>query len=480
MRLSKTTLVYFAGQAVVSLSGFAATFAIATLEGSSVLGRYSTAVSVGGFLLLVPMQAISEAVNKRISEGRDRESFFSVGVLANAGLGVGIALGVVALGAWLRAIEAPEAVIVNVLSEHGAAVAALLLASAAFRTVRGALEGTKRVGHSGLLQAIDRVLRTGFQILVLLAGFGVAALIAGHALALFLVTIVGVALLGLRLSVPDRSQFRSVFAYAKYAWLGTLRTRVFGWFDTFVLSFFVSASLVGIYEAAWGIAALLGIVSLAIKRTLFPEISDLSADDDYGEIKSILRDALVFSGIFTIPGLLGAAVIGQRILRFYSPEFGRGAGVLLLLICSYAAEAYGSQFVSTINAINKPSLAYRVNLLFILASVTLTVSLTWAFSWYGAAVATASASALRTVLGYRVLSREIGGIPSPLADVGRQVFAAILMAAVVNVVAPAVPPGRPGTLFLVGLGAAVYLVTLLGISGTVRDKTRTLLPVSGS
>lgn len=474
MRLSKTTIVHFSGQVIVSLAGFGATFAIAVLEGSTVLGRYAIAVSLGAFLLVVPMQAVGEAIKKRISEGEHPESYFTVGVLTNLALAAAMAAGIVGIGIALRSVETPSPEIVTVVSTYDVEIALLVVTSAAFRTVRGGLEGTKRVGTSGLLQAAERVVRASVQVGVLLAGFSVAALVAGHGVALLVASVAGVWILGLRGRTPTREQFRSVYEYARYAWLGTLRTRVFGWFDTLVLSFFVSGSLVGIYEAAWGIAALLGIVSLAIRHTLFPEVSDLSARDDYAQLSSILEDGLVFSGIFAIPGLFGAAVIGQRVLRFYRPEFGQGAGILLLLICAYAAEAYGSQFVSVINAVDRPSLAYRINLVFILASIVLTTSLAWAFGWYGAAVATASASVLRGLLGYRILAREIGGVPVPIADIGRQVFAATVMAVAVFPMRSIVPSGRTGTLVLVGIGAALYVGTVLIVSKTVRDKTRSL------
>jgi len=479
VRLSKTTLVHVGAQGIISLAGFAATFSIAVLEGSDTLGQYAICVSLGGFLLIVPIQATAEAVKKRISEGRDERAFFGVGLLANGVLALALAGGILAVGAGLRTLDVPSAEIVTVVSTYDVEIAALVLASAGFRTVRGGLEGTKRVGTSGLLQALDRVLRTSSQVAALLAGYSVAALVAGHAVAMVTASLVGFWILGVGATRPTREHVRSVYNYAKYAWLGALRTRVFGWFDTFVLSFFVGASLVGIYEAAWGIAALLGVVSLAIRRTLFPEVSELSAQEDFGRIRSILEDGLAFSGIFAIPGFAGAAVVGQRALRFYSPEFGRGAGILVLLVCAYLAESYGSQFVSVLNAVDRPSLAYRVNLTFVLVSAVLTVSLTWAFGWYGAATATASASVFRTALGYRVLAGEIGAVPLPLGEVGRQVLASGVMAVVVFPLDPALPRSRGWTLAVIGVGAAVYVAVLLAISARVRGKCWTLLPVDG-
>lgn len=476
MRLGKTTIVNLVGQVIVSVSGFVATFAIAVLGGSSTLGTYAIAVSLGSFFLIIPAQAIERGTRKRMSERQDPGSFLGVGLLLNSLLAVGTAATILLVGWLLNTLSPASIEIVSVLTDHYVEIAVLVLASTAFRTVRGAIQGDKRVGESGLLLGGERVLRSVFQVTALVLGFGVGMLIVGHSLAVAIAAVAGYTLVTSSVERPTRAQIRSVLDYAKYAWLGTLRTRVYGWLDTFVLSFFVSASLIGIYEAAWGIATLLGIVGTAIRQTLFPEMSELSVADDYDQIRNILDDGLVFSGVFVIPGLLGSAVIGQRVLRFYSREFGQGAEILLILIGAYIANVYGSQFVNVLNAIDRPEIAYRVNGLFIAVSIVLNVSLVWAYGWYGAAVATAGSSAVRTGAAYASLRLVMDDVPLPFAEVGRQVLAAAGMAGLVYPVVTLVPPGRLGTILLVAYGAVVYLAFLFALSERVRHKSAALAP----
>jgi len=476
MRLGKATIVHFLGQTVVSLAGFAATFTIATLGGSATLGRYAIAVSLGSFLLIVPVQAVGSGVRKRMSEGIDPGAYLGVGVLVNGALAVTLCLGVLLTGWLLRAFDPIDAEITRILASYDTEIAGLVLVTAAYRTVREAIEGDKQVGRSGLLQGAERVLRTALQVAVLVVGYGVSALVVGHAVSVLVASAAGALMLSPRVSLPTREQVESVFSYARYAWLGTLQTRIYGWLDTFVLSFFVTASLVGVYEAAWGIASLLGIVSTAIRRTLFPEVSELSVREDFEQIETILEDGLVFSGIFVIPGLVGGAVIGQRVLRFYSPEFEQGAGILLILIAAYVSDVYGSQFVNVINGVDRPDLAYRINAAFIAVSLVLNVVLVWTVGWYGAAVATACSSLVRTLLAYASLERTIATVPLPVGEIGREVLAAVAMAVVLLPVAPLVPQGRPGTLLLVALGASVYVALLAGLSRRVRQKGVALAP----
>lgn len=470
MRLGKATIVHFAGQVLVSLAGFAATFAIAVLGGSSTLGRYAIAVSLGSFLLLVPVQAVGSGVRKRMSEGADPGAYLGVGVMVNGVLATGLCLGVL-LTSYLLSVFGPiDSEITSLIVGYDTEIAALVLVTAAYRTVREAIEGDKQVGLSGLLQGGERVIRSMLQVGVLVAGYSVSALVLGHAVSVLVASVIGWVLLSPRVELPTREQIRSVFRYARYAWLGTLQTRIYGWLDTFVLSFFVTASLIGVYEAAWGIASLLGIVSTAIRRTLFPEVSELSVKAEFEQIETILEDGLVFSGIFVIPGLLGGAVIGQRVLRFYSPEFEQGAGILLILIAAYVADVYGSQFMNIINGVNRPDLAYRINAVFIVVSLLLNVTLIWAVGWYGAAIATACASLVRAALGYVGLKATIKSVPLPVGEIGREVLAAAAMATVLVPIEPFVPTDRVGTLFLVALGAVMYGVLLLALSSRVRQK----------
>jgi len=476
MNLRRTTALYFIGQIIISVSGFAVTFAIAVVGGSSVLGTYAVAVSLGAFLLIVPMQAVGSGIRKRMSEGTEQATYFSAGLVINVVVVLLICATLLLVQDVLTGRELSDLEIVIVLREYTEEIVCLTLAATVFRTVRAGMEGSKMVGESGLLQGGERVLRSLFQVGALFMGYGVGVLLIGQGMTLVITAVIGAGVIRISFETPEKRHFRRVLSYAKYAWLGTLRTRIYGWLDTFVLSFFVSASLIGIYEAAWGLASLLGIISGAIRRTLFPEMSELSTNESFDRINMIVEDGLAFSGIFVIPGLFGGAVLGQRVLRFYSVEFSRGAGILVILTAAYAADVYGSQFINLLNGIDRPDLAYRINAAFIISSLLLNVVLIWLFSWYGAAVATALSSVVRTALAYFTARRALDGIRVPVADIGREVIAALVMTGLIIPIAAEVPRGRAWTVLLVLFGAIIYLGFLMLISRRVRTKATLLAP----
>ncbi|MFC7028106.1 lipopolysaccharide biosynthesis protein [Halomicroarcula sp. GCM10025710] len=151
-------------------------------------------------------------------------------------------------------------------------------------------------------------------------------------------------------------------------------------------------------------------------RRSSPRSASSSTDSGFDRIRHYLDEALAFSAIFVIPGLFGTVVLGERVLRFYRPEFGQGTQILLVLILAYLADVFASQFTNVLNGIDRPDAAFRVNGLFIVVNMVLNVVLVWQIGWFGAAFATASSSLLRAVAGYWVLESILGGVSIPFGE----------------------------------------------------------------
>jgi O-antigen/teichoic acid export membrane protein len=465
MRLGRTTLVHFISQVGVSLAGFLATFVIARELGSEVLGTYAVVVALV-FWLNIPTTAIGDAVTKRMSEGRAKRRYLGAGLLLNAVLGtvilVAMLLGRPLLNAFFDASVGTLATLV-------------VVANVGFITAIAVLNGEKKVALSGGISVLDRSLRSLLQIGAVLAGFGLTALLLGHAVAFIVAAVVGFLAVSVRPTLPTLEDVESLLRFARYSWLGKLKGRTFGWMDTIVLAFFVDNSLIGIYEVSWNIASVFALVAVSVQTTLFPEFSELGISGDHERIRHYLDEGLVFTGVFIIPGLFGAAVLGERVLRIYRPEFTQGTLILVVLVVARTVAAYGEQFVSAINAIDRPDVAFRINTAFVVANMGLNVLLVWQFGWYGAAVATALSAGLVLALGYRALVGLIGRLSIPYDEVGRQVLAGVAMAGAVVAVEPFAPGGNYATVALVAFGAAVYVATLLVLSTRVRGKAVGLL-----
>jgi O-antigen/teichoic acid export membrane protein len=481
MNLGREAATHFLTQLVVSLAGFIGTLAIALYLGAGGLGTYAVGLAIGYFWIQIPADALRSAIAKRVSEGEDQGAVLSAGLLSTSLIAIASAVFVLGLG-WLLATISPSGgtEFERALVEFGPEVALLAVTAGLFKGAEGGLEGEKKVALSGVLKATERALRTTLQIAAMASGLGVEWLFLTHAGSAFLATAVGVLTLDTELRVPSRRHFDSLYSYARYSWLGTLEARTFGWMDTLVLSFIAPAGLIGIYEAAWGLASLLRVLSGSIQRTLFPEVSDLSASDATERVLHYLDEGLTFAGLLVIPGLVGSIVVGGRILQIYRPSFAQGEGILAVLVVASLFNVYSSQIINVINGMDRPDISYAVSLRVIAANLGMNVGLGLAYGWWGVAIATGGSAGLRLLLGYRGLRNMVGDITIPLLELRSQTLAAAFMGVFIAFLDANVPLNRAFTLLIVGFGAGVYFLVVSALSSRVRDKIRILGSVARS
>lgn len=473
MRDGQTAIVYFVAKAIATGVGFLATVYFARLLGAEVLGIYALALAVVSWLEMLGKLGVERAIVKRLSEGTDPEAHLGAGALIMAGLFVVMAATIVV------ASDPIEAYV-------GASVVEILLFMAAasmfFRLSMAAIQGYQYVHVYALLFPARLLCSRTVQVGLVFAGFGLWGLLVGYGVGWLVLGVVGVLFLGPVIRRPGLEHLSSIFSYAKYSWLGSVRTESFRWVDVTVLGLFVSQGLVGVYLIALSIAAFLSTFGTAISTTLFPKISAVSTAGGRSEVSNLVEDSLTYAGVFLIPGVVGTIVIGDRVLAIYGQEFAVGANVLVVLIVAFLVYDYQMQLVNAVNAINRPDLGFRLNAVFIVSNIVLNVALVAAIGWIGAAIATGIAASLSFVYGLFVVERTIS-VQLPFAEVGRQAAAAVTMGVVVYVArlfGEETAIAAYNEVFvgiLAGFGAGVYFVTLMAISARFRGTVRRNLPM---
>lgn len=479
MKLGQTSIIHFLSRIGASVLGFVATLYLARLLGADGLGIYSLTVTLVTWLSLAGDVGVSTSIKKRVSEKIDQYLYTIAGSL----LIFLFMLGLVGIVLVFRPI------IDNYIGYPATGfVILLLVVNLSYSVISSIIEGIGQVHVSGLLSTVRISARSVFQIAALMIGLGIPGLFLGYAAGWAIVILIGAVMIGKNLTHQpigslNKSHIRSLLNYAKFAWLGGLRNRSFNSVDIAVLGVFVSSSLVGIYTASWNIAAFLILFSGSLSSTLFPEISRLSAEGKAKEVSRLVNAALSYAGLFLIPGLVGSLLLGERILRIYGEEFTTGATVLSVLIIACLIQSYQKQLVNTLNAIDRPEIAFRVNLVFIVANLMFNLGLIYLYGVLGAAVATGLAVFISLVLAYLSL-RQILDFTVPYAEIARQWIAALLMGAVVygglwiESTYRLLGHNFATVLILVGIGAVVYFLALLAISGQFRRTVSDNLPVN--
>lgn len=466
MRYGRTSMVHFLSRLVTSFSGFVATIILTRTLGQSRYGTYVVVLSVLAWTTMAAQLGLPQAIKKRISEVNEGNYVLS-GAVAQFGL-----YGLLAVCLWVSRPYLNDFMGINATW----VLIVMLAVRVSLVLVQTILDGQHLVHVSSILIPVEWTSRSIIQVGLVLSGFGIAGAFTGYVVGALVATLLGSYFITIPRGLPSNQEFRRLKSYAQFSWLGSITNRMFQSMDTLILAAFVSHSFVAIYEIAWNLASLFAIFGSSITRALFPEMSKAASEQESrDEIAGLLRVSLAYSGLFIIPGLVGAIIVGDVVLTIYGSGFETGYYILLMLTFARLLYGYSKQFLNTIDAVNRPDLTFYTNAGFVGSNLALNVILVWQFGWYGAAVATTVSSTI-SLLGGFYFANQIIDITIPVAEIAKQCLAAAIMAI-------AVLPGRvllgdtiPVVVFLVGSGAAIYFAVLAVLSEEFRETVEDNLP----
>lgn len=473
MRVGQTSVLLSVSKYFGSFIAFLTTIYFARALGAEVLGYYSLILIVMKWFALSGEIGISSAVNKRISEAEEPSAYYSAGLLLGVGLSVALLVVILVFREHINSYMGVDA---------WTFVAVMTPLSILYAIIASSLKGERRVHLVAYLTPTQTIGRSLTQIGLVVAGYGLTGMVFGYIAGLVFAAALGLWFISLRFKTPTKHNFKKIYSFAKFSWLGSLKGRSFNDVDVLVLGALVSPQLVGIYSVAWGITNFIGIFGSSIRNTLFPELSYANSTQQADSLNSLISDSLAYSGLVAIPGVFGSLIVADRLLRIYGGEFTRGVAVLSLLILAMLIYDYQNQFLNGLNAVDRPEIAFRVNAIFIAVNLGLNVALVYAFGWVGAAVATVIAASIGLVVSFRYL-RTIADFDVPISELGRQLAAALTMALVVGAIRFGVEStvaSIHNTIFVVALillGAGVYFTTLYAISMQFRTTVRNNSPI---
>lgn len=459
-------MVNFLSKLVMSLSGFVATIVLTRTLGQEQYGTYVVVLSVLAWVAIAGNLGLGAAVRKRVSEATEG-NYIVAGLISQFGLYAVVVVFLWFVRPYLNAYMEIEATLILIL---------LLAVRLLGNYVQVVLDGQRLVHVSSILSPIEWTSRSVVQVTLVLSGFGIAGAFAGYVVGAVVGVAIGAYFLKVEWSLPSRRDFGHLKSFAQFSWLASIKGRTFLSMDTLVLAVFVSKSLIAVYEVTWNLASLFALFGSSISRTLFPEMSKISsADGSSGEIPGLLRVSLAYSGLFIIPGLVGSALVGDVVLTIYGSGFQTGYYILLVLTFARLLYGYQGQFLTTLDAVDRPDLTFRINAIFVAANLVLNIALTSQYGWYGAATATTVSAAIGLGLGY-YYTRQIIDVVIPAGVVLKQVFAAGVMAITVYAGRLLFGDSLPVVLVLVGVGASVYFSVFLTVSREFRTTVKENLP----
>jgi len=474
MRLGQTSVIYLFSKFGGSILGFFATIYFTRTLGEEIYGFYAITLALVSWFGIIKTVGFGQAIVKRMSEGEEPDAFLAAGTAVKGILTLFVSLGIMVFRNQVNAYVGQPVAEFIVL---------LLVISIFSELISSALKGTHRVHIYAPLSTAKQGAQSIAMITLVYVGWELSGMLLGHAFGTALIAAVGLWFVKPNFVIPRRRHVTSLFDFAKFSWLGSMRSKTFSDMDILVLGLFVSSGLTGIYAVAYTLSKFLDIFGSAIQSTLFPELSKHAAADDDNMIRTLTNDAISYAGLFLIPGIVGATILGDRLMRVYGDGFEMGAQVLPILIVGILAYSYAKQLFNTLNGIDRPDLAFRANAIFIISNLALNLILVYSIGWIGAAIATATSAGIGLVFAFYYTRRNVA-FTVPVVEIARQWSAALGMGVVVYGARQfteanwtwIVDYNAVFVVLLVGLGAAVYFVLLLGISSNFRNTVTNNLP----
>ncbi len=462
MKLAKSSIGVFLIKMAITPIGFLGTLYAARVVGADTLGVFYLFTAVVSGLSLFLSFGIGSATTKRISEGEEQGEFLGAAFMMN--------LTLYGFTTLLLIIFREE--IIGFIGYEPAYyfIFIVLLFKVFKKPISYALKGERRVATGKSLSLISDSVRVLLWVVLLTLGAEVLGLIVGYVAGYLAALVVGVGLITIKMKLPSKRHFKSIFDFSKYSWLGSIESKAFSWTDTIVLGLFVAPAYIGIYEVAWSISHLFYAVASAIGAVLFPNVSHLASQGKVNQIRDIIEEALIYVPIIAFPGLVGALLVGEGVLRIYGEEFVIGYIILSILIVARIANTFKSVITKVINGLDRPDLSFRVYFVFLVLNLSLNFLLVYLIGWVGAAIATTLSIGIAMLLSYRYLDRLIG-VSVPWMELGKEVGCALVMGLALY------PPAEymaPLTIFetivLVVLGTLVYFGLLFLVSPKIKNK----------
>ena len=214
------------------------------------------------------------------------------------------------------------------------AAAIALFFSAGFSWVSGVYEGVQQGETLALMAIVKAAVEFLAVLTVLLLGFGVVAALLGNALGYAAAVGLGLYLMRTHLRWRDSMSevdvsTSTILRYGNHIWLAGVAWLLFERVNLVLLGAFIDTNAVGLYDAPWRVATILGLLGLSLASSVAPRIAAVDRETGAALLTKALRVSLVF---YLVLGVITAVAADDLIVTLLGAEFARSATVLRVLL----------------------------------------------------------------------------------------------------------------------------------------------------
>jgi O-antigen/teichoic acid export membrane protein len=443
----------FREQVSIGLVGRVAT-AIIGLIGTVLLARLTDPVVYGTFFFAY---ALADTLNNPFGgwQSGSRKRITETGTSSSEVYGAFL----LGLGMFTVAGTALLIVLQGFLPITWTYVAALFVSLNIFQQSSMILSSQENFGSQPWIDLMKTVVGYVFQVGLVLIGYMTSGLVFGFAAALLVVSPVVFYVTGIWPDIPSRDTIRSIWTFARPKVPESIIGTVFSRFDTLLLGFLATSSVVGYYNVAHRVTAPAVFLTGILGGAVFGDISrTVSAGQDF---RDRFRRSISYVSVLSVPLVAGAIVLGDEVMiTAYSADYAPAAIYLIGISIYQLFYTQTNIFRSVINGVDRPYVSLKFEFAEFSVNVVASVGLFFIFGPIGVVIGSIIAQVL-IYISMSVYLKHVLSINPYTIDLAIQVGGALVMALTIVLAQQAIPASS--TVRVIGyvlLGAAVYVIAL--------------------
>jgi O-antigen/teichoic acid export membrane protein len=451
----------------VTLVGYVATFYFAHTQGPTILGGYFLFLAYYGIFDLVADGGFGGAAVKRISEGTEKNEFFSAFLTLRILLLSGALLVLFLAQPYLVDITSADLFLPLILA---------ILTGSLYTSMYAGVYGQGKIGIGKAGELISFFGRIVIQIGAVFLGFGLAGLLGGFIAGMLAGGIIFSRYINLALVAFSVRHIKSLLSFSFWIFLTAGGNLVFSISDVILIGYFLTNTDVGIYRTALQLTSVATFTTIALTSVLYPQISGWSVKGEVARIEQSLSRAITYSLFLAVPVGVGGWILGEPLLYYlYGADFTAGTGALFILLAMQIINVFMYLQIMSLKAVDRPQDSFLATTIAAVLNIILNVGLIPIYGIQGAAIATALSMGLNALIAFFLLRRVV-----PVRIEGKPVGSVLVSSAIMGIAVLSLYTILPLTssvmLFtIVLIGAGVYVISLFSLDRAMYQEIRDLV-----
>jgi len=414
------TMISLFSQFGLTAVGFLSTIYFTRVVDPAIVGVYFLFFSYNALFYLFSESGIGEASVKLISEGKNKNEYYSASMALRA-----IYLIFCVAGLLISAVVFPS----SILMETGILwwIIAALLIDYFYNSRIYAAYADSKVNAFQISLFLNTAVRSLFQIAVVAFGFHFFGLLGGFLVGMALAVLFVHRYNQLKLVKFSKENFSRILTYAVLIFLVMSCYLIYQNMDVVFIGHFMTETEAGIFRIVYQFSMLAGLAATSVKAVLYPKFSTWNETKEYEKITNALCSGTSLSLMLAIPIFFSFLILGNDFISiFYGDAYVSGVPALFLLSLIQIITVFMYLQSICLNAVSHPKFAFLSIAVGIFANAVLNVFFIPIYGMEGAALATVIAMSLNSILAYLLL-RKVISVRYDWVQISKMIFVSLLM-----------------------------------------------------